>query len=252
MKVKGKYWLNIYNLQMGNLNNFDTSLDIPFTSQINKGEDPGTFASLRFENSSGSWYVTYYHQDPNLSPIYSVGGVSALAPFYSYHYTSRLIDFGPEEITFTPQSDYAEQAFNLLYTPMPDDEYVDDCALAYASNSLLNAMLSDARSYANQYKPTLSTLLNNSSGTTSLSTSIKDYDILFVRANTYSTYTPLCYAIPTKAICAAVGTSGSFPIQIADNSKYSVYTGRPTGLTYASGNNGKLFQVYGLRIPEVT
>jgi hypothetical protein len=209
---------------------------------------------MRFDSWGSDWQVSYY----NTSGSYFPDGSSSVIAGYcnppvevlDYHsQEARLIDFGDEPQTVTMNAD-VEQMFNLLFIPLSDDEFVSEPNFVQVTNKIMDKMVSEAFSKFNSCKPTMTQLLNSSSGATSVTATLSDYDMVFIRANTYSGYTPLCYAYPSKLMCSVVGT-GTFPIQVADNSKYSVFNSSSAKITYASGNSGKLFQVYGLKIPEV-
>lgn len=135
-----------------------------------------------------------------------------------------------------------------------EGEFLSESNFAYVTNKLLDEMYTESMTKIEKLRPTMTQLLNNSSGVSSVTVNdstkgkLSDYDIVFIVANSYSNWSPLAYAFPAKMLCSAVGT-GTFPIQVAENDKYSVFNGSATGITYKSGNSGKLYQVYGLKIP---
>jgi hypothetical protein len=251
MILKGKYFLNAANNAIMNLPNMDDGVDMRFTFTLNGTQYSGS--TMRLTNYQTSWTVAYYCDTTISETGYASATIVTCAPGMSgtYNYPeARIIDFGEDGSEVTFYSSDVEQMFNLLFIPLPDDEFVSEPNFVQVTNKIMDKMVSEAFSKFNSCKPTMTQLLNSSSGATSVTATLSDYDMVFIRANTYSGYTPLCYAYPSKLMCSVVGT-GTFPIQVADNSKYSVFNSSSAKITYASGNSGKLFQVYGLKIPEV-
>jgi hypothetical protein len=259
MILKGKYWLKIDNLEMYALPFFETEVAVDYSVTLN-----GVTYNLpimRFDSWDSDWQVSYY----NTSGSYFPDGSSSVIAGYcnppveiiDYHsQEARLIDFGDEPQTVTMDTD-TEQVFNLLFIPLSEDEFVSESNLVQVTNKIIDKIYQEAVAKIEKCKPTLTTVLNNTSGATSLSASINDYDLLFLRATTYtgSSYTPLCYVIPAKMMFSSfgVGSSGNFLVQVADNSKYTNFKATASGLTRSAGSSssypGKIYQVYGLKFP---
>lgn len=264
MILKGKYFLNFYRSfsLSSDISDFDEGLSanvaVPYTATFDYGTGVKVhrFSELRIANSyhsSGMFDIYYYFADAD---DIAIAGASMTAArwhhgtgvSYPFGNAVRFIDFGDTPVTCNVSTAY-EKFFNTVFISV-DNEFVSEPNLAQVTNKIMDKMVQEAFTKFESCKPTMSAaLLNNTSGTTSLSATISDYDLLFIRANTYSNYTPLCYTIPAKLMCDAVGSSGSFAVQVADNSKYSNFTAKPSGITYSAGNSGKLYQVYGLKIP---
>lgn len=253
MILKGKYWL-ASNEAMAQLEYSDFGISARYTVQPYDDGVIYNCTTIRISNYNSDWYVAYYastgiFENGNYS-IYVLNGNLTVESTYPYGIGSRIVDFGetPQEVEITSSQ---EAMFNALFTPLSENEFVSESNLVQVTNKMMDLAVSEALNKFNNMKPTITTLLQNTSGTTSISTTLSNYDIVFLRANAYNSsstsYTPLCYAYPAKLLAGV----SSFPIQVADNSKYSVFTATPSNISYTSGGNGKLYQVYGLKIPEV-
>jgi hypothetical protein len=253
MILKGKYWLKIDNPEMHTLPYFDAGIDVNYSVTLD-----GVMYNLpiiRFSSGSSNWQVSYY----NASGSYFPNGVSSVIAGYcnppvgiiDYHsQEARLIDFGDEPQTVTMDTD-VETMFNLLFIPLPSDEFVNESNLVQVTNNMLDLIYNTAMSEYEITKPTITRILNNTSGQKNLTADLSKYDIIFIRANAYTGWDPLCYAIPAKAILKDLT---SFVVKVADNSKYTFWVMSASGLTYQSAATaskpGQLFQVYGLSYGE--
>lgn len=214
--------------------------------------------SITFEMYGTDWYVSY-----NLaSGKFPTNNSSSLCvlqynlvfdettPLYPQNYTSRIIDFGdtPIEINLTSEE---ENAFNMLFASLSAKSCMNSINFIQGINEMMDKMVDKTLSKFGSCRPVMATLLNNSSGATSVSADMTYYDLIFIRSKTKegTTYEPVSYTIPMKLMFSAINNTGTFKIQIADNSAYAIYNASTSGITYASGNAGKLRQVYGLKFP---
>lgn len=260
MILKGKYWL-ASNEAMAQLEYSDFDVRANFT--VRPFNDGVSYActTIRISNYNSDWYVSYYastgiFENGNYS-IHVLDGNLTIETTYPYGIGSRIVDFGetPQTVELTASQ---EEIFNALFTQLADDEFVSEPNLVQVTNKIMDKLLAEAIAKIEKCKPTLTTVLNNTSGATSLSASINNYDLLFLRATTYTgtSYTPLCYVIPAKMMFSSdfgVGSSGNFLVQVADNSKYTNFKATASGLTRSAGSSssypGKIYQVYGLKFP---
>ena len=242
MILKGKYYLNITSVTSGG-----AQFDVTYT----KGDIQ--FTSLIIE---GTGLDTKVHGFCTLTALDHVHGTYTNANGAEYDNVGRVFDFGDTAQDITNSA--SELLFNKVFIPLAEGEFVSEPNLAQVTNKIMDKLLAEAIAKIEKCKPTLTTVLNNTSGATSLSASINNYDLLFLRATTYtgSSYTPLCYVIPAKMMFSSdfgVGSSGNFLVQVADNSKYTNFKATASGLTRSAGSSssypGKIYQVYGLKFP---
>lgn len=268
MIVKGKYLLSAANDDLAELET-DASMHGTFTAFVDGIRY--TFNKMRLTGYSTSWSVSYY------SPIVIPpdGGIqvfiSSSTPGGDTHYyrpEARVVDFGDVEQTITFGDSVAEQMFSLLFIPLAEDEFVNELNLAKVTNKILDQMYVETVDQIAALKPVVTTVHNNNSATTNPnlgSYDLSDYDLVFLRANAYNTYTPLCQTFPAKLMCEAVrGGAESFDITFSDNAAWTTFTvsrgpdtnGKPNYYIGKSGSSntsrpGVIKQLYGVKLPEV-
>lgn len=250
MYVQGKYWLNI---NVGNLDGGDYVSDFstpPYTTKINGVVRE--FNMMGVENWVSDWgwyYLRYDETNDEGMARYSVayGWVDgSIEPWYISQ-EARLIDFGPEPVWFGDDNAYTTQYFSALFTHIPEGNYVNGGNFADIGNRLLDLIYDEAMAQFEESKPTMTTLVTSSA--TGITTSLKDYDLVFICARAYTNYDPLYEVIPAKFI-ASLGSS--FTFDLTDNSKSTTWVLDATNynLTRSSGS-GTILYACGLKLPEV-
>lgn len=250
MILKGKYWLNVDSLVQYDGDAYLNLSNISYRILDNNNEH--TFNQLLLSKYVSQIIVEYisFHEDSGdyLSLEVCRYPAQDSTPVYP-QWLARLVDFGEtEQYVDLPEED--EALFNSIFYVLPEGQFVNTQNIAHIGNSVLDMIWSEAKSKFESCKPQMIQLLNSSAGATKVNGDFSNIDITFLRASSYASYTPLCYAIPTKAICNVTGEN-TFKFQVADNAKYTRFLGAKSSITRESNSgSGELHQVYGLKIPE--
>ena len=94
----------------------------------------------------------------------------------------------------------------------------------------------------------LQTIFEDSSGKTAYwgaDISLEGYDLVVYYASPSDSASPVCGIIPIRYAIGYVG--GNMKVQIADNSAYTVFVFNKAGFYTDSGNNGKIYALYGIK-----
>lgn len=256
MILNGSYVLNstVYGLETRISYDRSDSITATFTTVIDGTVH--TFNNLDIGVYSDSTYdtrVTYYGDIQ----------IQAVTASIHYGYCNFYPEYSARVITFTKPVEINESqhslfciAFTEIFTPLTADTFADAINVAEVVNNIIDETVNLAYDKFNSLKPTMTQLLNSSDGTGEISaSSFNNYDLIFIRGNSYKGWTPLCYVLPNKRVMEAVGSSGSYKFQTADNGKFTAYTVTKGSITRSavssSSNPGSLFQAYGLIIPTV-
>lgn len=266
--VKGKYLLSAANDNMVGLQT-DTGMYGTFTAFVDGIRY--TFNEMRLTAENTRWKVSYYSPvviPPNGSTqVFISTSISGDKTVY-HQPEARVVDFGDVEQTITFGSSVAEQMFSLLFSPLAEDEFVNELNLAKVTNKILDQMYVETMDQIETLKPVVTTIHNNNSATTNSNLSsynLSEYDLVFLRANAYNTYTPLCQTFPAKLMCEAVkGGAENFEVTFSDNAAWTTFivsrgpdtNGKPHYyIAKSSSSNtsrpGVIKQMYGVKLPEV-